>query len=196
MHRNRGVYVGRETPTELWRPIPGCPGYEASNFGRIKSIPRFIPSESHTSNHGGLNLNKTRILKQGWRSRGYLFFVFQLAGHRKIIASHRAVWSAFNDTIPAGLVINHKDLNKKNNTLENLEVCTPRENTDHAIAAGIYGHGRNRGENNPASKLSNADRLMIYVLIRQGIPRKDLVKKFRVSKTTIANICNKKGIYD
>jgi len=48
---------------------------------------------------------------------------------------HRMVWEAFNGPIPGRLEINHKDLNRSNNNLENLELLTHRENVQHAIDA-------------------------------------------------------------
>lgn len=47
---------------------------------------------------------------------------------------HRLVWEAFNGPIPGRLEINHKDLDRSNNKLENLELLTHRENVNHAHA--------------------------------------------------------------
>lgn len=47
---------------------------------------------------------------------------------------HRLVWEAFNGEIPGRLEINHKDLDRANNRLENLELLTHRENVNHAHA--------------------------------------------------------------
>lgn len=48
---------------------------------------------------------------------------------------HRVVWEAFNGPIPERLEINHKDLDRANNRLENLELVTHQQNTRHAIDA-------------------------------------------------------------
>jgi hypothetical protein len=47
---------------------------------------------------------------------------------------HRLVWEAFNGDIPGRLEVNHKDLDRANNRLENLELLTHRENVNHAHA--------------------------------------------------------------
>jgi len=53
---------------------------------------------------------------------------------------HRVVWEAFNGPIPGRLEVNHKDLDRTNNSLENLELLTHRENVNHAHA--IYAKER------------------------------------------------------
>lgn len=48
---------------------------------------------------------------------------------------HRLVWEAFNGPIPGRLEINHKDLDRTNNVLANLELTTHQQNIQHAIDA-------------------------------------------------------------
>ena len=50
-------------------------------------------------------------------------------------AVHRMVWEAFNGPIPGRLEINHKDLDRANNRLDNLELVTHQQNVQHAIDA-------------------------------------------------------------
>ena len=100
---------------EIWKEIPGYEGhYQASNFGRIRSLKR----------------NKVRILKQG-RRRGYYMVQLCLNNVAKNASVHRLVWSAFNGPIPEGLEINHKDEDKANNALLNLELVTPSQNVNY-----------------------------------------------------------------
>jgi hypothetical protein len=49
--------------------------------------------------------------------------------------THRVVWEAFNGRIEGRLEINHKDLDRANNRLDNLEVVTHQQNLQHAIDA-------------------------------------------------------------
>lgn len=53
---------------------------------------------------------------------------------------HRVVWEAFNGPIPGRMEINHKDLNRSNNTLSNLEILSHKDNINHAHA--IYAEQR------------------------------------------------------
>jgi hypothetical protein len=50
-------------------------------------------------------------------------------------AVHRLVWEAFNGPIPGRLEINHKNLDRADNRLENLELVTHQQNVQHAIDA-------------------------------------------------------------
>ena len=59
------------------------------------------------------------------------------------IRFHRLLWETFVGEIPEGLQINHKDLNKENNLLSNLELMSPGENTRHAHKNGIGRDGIN-----------------------------------------------------
>jgi len=51
------------------------------------------------------------------------------------VAVHRAMWEAFVGPIPAGMEINHKNLDRADNRLDNFELLTHRENIQHAIDA-------------------------------------------------------------
>lgn len=98
---------------EIWKPVPGYEGqYQASNFGKIRSFKR----------------NKVRVLKQGKTRNGYYMVNLRRNNVKKYSSVHRLVWSAFNGAIPEGLEINHRDEDKANNALLNLELVTRKEN--------------------------------------------------------------------
>lgn len=61
----------------------------------------------------------------------YVDLVDNAAYSRKRV--HRLVWETFNGPIPGRLEVNHKDLNRANNHLQNLELLTHRENIQHAF---------------------------------------------------------------
>ncbi len=72
-------------------------------------------------------LCKTTVLK------GYEQISFCKDGVYTRRAVHRVVWESFVGPISKGLEINHKDLNRSNNSLDNLELVTHRQNLQHAI---------------------------------------------------------------
>ena len=107
---------------EEWRPIKGYEGlYEVSNMGRVKS----------------LYCGKTRILKQDTNQGGYMVVDLHKnrTSNRKLV--HRLVATAFIRNSNSYKIINHKDGNKKNNTIDNLEWCTWSYNTKHAYHNGL-----------------------------------------------------------
>lgn len=92
-----------------WRDIPSCPWYEASNDWRIRrKAYELVPSD----------MNWYRIVCPWWRDNNYP------------VSVHRLVMEAFE--WESDLVVNHKDWNRANNHLENLEYTTQSENLRHA----------------------------------------------------------------
>lgn len=74
-----------------------------------------------------------RPVKTTPRTDHYLRVLACKEGKYTHIAVHRAVWEAFNGAIPEGLEINHKNLKRDDNRLENLEIVTHAENAKHFI---------------------------------------------------------------
>lgn len=111
---------------EVWRDIPYYENiYQVSNFGRVKSLAR------KTKQNDKRRFIKTKILKQQVNKFGYKVVTLRKDNTRKEYKVHRLVLYGFkglND-----LIVNHKDGNKQNNRLENLEYCTYSENTIHYL---------------------------------------------------------------
>lgn len=79
---------------------------------------------------------------------------------------HQLVYEAFIGLVPKGMQINHKDGIKDNNDLDNLELVTPRQNTQHAYTTGLASGGK--GEDNSMSKVTASDVEQMYQMFRQG----------------------------
>lgn len=109
---------------EIWKDIPGYEGwYKVSNFGRVRSLDRYVNGKSSTK-----QIRKGRILKPCVHSCGYLYLTFSIEKKRKYLFIHRLVYEAFNGPIPEGMQVNHINENKTDNRLENLNLMTPKEN--------------------------------------------------------------------
>lgn len=109
---------------EIWKDIPEYEGlYQASNLGRIRSIRRYGTA-------GG-------ILKGEIDDDGYIRIPLSKNNIHRKFKAHRLVFMAFCPTGDPKLQINHKDGNKKNNKLENLEWCTASYNTIHSYINGL-----------------------------------------------------------
>lgn len=111
---------------EIWKDIPGYEGiYQVSNFGRVKSVERY------SNDNKRKRLLKEKILKQGNHKLGYKNIHLVKDGVEKILSIHRLVALAFipnPDNLP---FINHKDENRSNNYLDNLEWCTQKYNVNY-----------------------------------------------------------------
>ena len=111
---------------EIWKDIPNYEGiYQASNLGRIKSLERFRKGQN-----GSLVTVKEKILKPRLSNKGYYQVALWKNSIPKRCLVHRLVWEAFNGTIPEGLQVNHINEIKTDNRLENLNLMTPKENSN------------------------------------------------------------------
>lgn len=126
---------------EEWRPVIGYEGiYEVSSFGRIKSVERDI-QKGNVVQH-----RREKIKSQRKNADGYVEVKLSKCGVDKIHRVHRIVAESFLGQNDVGEV-NHIDLNRSNNHVENLEWCTHRENISHSAALGRYKN--KNGINNP-----------------------------------------------
>ena len=75
-----------------------------------------------------LKWNKRRILKLNNNCWGYLVFNFYENNKKRQYFVHRFVYECFKGTIPKGMHTDHCDNNKKNNSIKNLQLLSPREN--------------------------------------------------------------------
>ena len=109
---------------EIWKDIKGYEGlYQISNLGQVKSLARPI-------NNFNQCCGKDKILKGGIK-RGYRQVILLKDKKRKYASVHRLVAEAFLPN-PRNLpIINHKDENKLNNKVDNLEWCTVKYNTNY-----------------------------------------------------------------
>lgn len=109
---------------EIWKDIRGYIGlYEASNWGRIRSLDRWIKCSN-----GRLRFFKGGILKLSKTKDGYLKVDLWKNGNVKTFLVHCLVWEAFNGPIPEGMQVNHIDENKLNNRLDNLNLMSHKDN--------------------------------------------------------------------
>lgn len=88
--------------------------YEVSDLGRVRSLNRYV------NYYGGLRLAKGKILKPVSVSGGYLQVYI---GKKNVKLVHRLIAEAFIPNPNNLPCVNHKDENKTNNKLENLEWC-------------------------------------------------------------------------
>ena len=86
----------------------------------------------------GLIFNNHTLSFMGYSTTsGYSALAWRYKGKVYHILQHRLIWMLAHGPIPNGLQINHKNGNKKDNRLYNLEIVTPSENVKHAYNTGL-----------------------------------------------------------
>lgn len=121
---------------EIWKPVKGFEDkYEISNLGKVKN---------KITNH---------IFKNTNQYGNYFSMVLYDGEKRKSVKIHRLVAQAFIPNPNNFKYVNHKDMNKQNNCVNNLEWCTQSYNTRHAISNGANTmSGFNKYNKNKAHK--------------------------------------------
>ena len=112
---------------EIWKDIEGYEGcYQISTMGRIKSIDRYVPRKN-----GKLQHVHGRIMIPFDNGTGYKQVYLCKNGKTKVHYVHRLVALHFIENPNNFLEINHKDEDKTNNCVDNLEWCTREYNINY-----------------------------------------------------------------
>jgi len=157
---------------EIWTPIPCYEGfYDVSNHGRVRS------------NYG----DTATILKCTPDRDGYVRVGLHKYGVPKTFTIHSLVMASFVGPRAGGMETNHKDGNKSNNHITNIEYVTNQENVDHAVMMGLHV----RGEMVGGSKLTESDVLDIWTSLSSE-PRRSIAKRHNVSVRHIGHIATRK----
>ena len=162
---------------EKWKPIKDFEGYySVSNSGNVRRENTKFSSEHILKPYKDYH-NSLRVC---------------LSKNNKVtrIFVHRLVCSAFLPNPENKRTVNHKDGNRLNNNLNNLEWATHSENVTHAY--NVLGVRAVRGNNHYASKLTVKNVLQIRKLRFGGYGYKKLSEKFGISYTHIVDICNRR----
>lgn len=112
---------------EIWKDIPGYEGlYKISNKQRVRSINRDIIYSNGVKHH-----TIGKILKPQKNKQGYLFVILTKNNKPSAKYIHQLMAKVFIPNPNNLLFINHKDENKSNNSIENLEWCTISYNNNY-----------------------------------------------------------------
>lgn len=133
------------------------------------------------------SLKTKKILKVHYGSCGYLN-VFLYDGHnkKKTKKIHRLVCEAFLDNPNNKSQVNHKDCNKHNNKLSNLEWVDQIENMRHAKKNGL--RPNQKGEKNSFAKLKESDIIKIRNLRNGKVSRSDVANMFGICESHVSEI--------
>lgn len=176
------------TLMEEWKPILEYEtSYEVSTLGRVRSLERcsvVLWKERLIVKH-----LKGRLLKDIRGSYGYRMVHLYKSGTREDQVVHLLVATAFLEREQEDSQVNHKDGNKKNNAVSNLEWCTVLENMQHAHRTKLINV---MGENHPRSVLKEPAVLDILRRLRTGETQISIARYHKVSRSTVNQI--KRGV--
>jgi hypothetical protein len=161
---------------ERWLPVVGFEGlYEVSDFGRVRSLDK----EFNTG--FGKVAKKGRIMRLKLEKTGYPRVKLCKNGTSKHCNVHRLVAEAFLPNPENKRTVNHKDSNRANNLLSNLEWATNSENQIHSFQMGRVNEGAPR-------KLTALQEDDVLMLLSMGMKQWKVAEMYGVSQPTISNI--------
>jgi hypothetical protein len=165
---------------EQWVSIKGWGGkYLISNFGRMKSIGGKFKTRCPD---GYITIGSIDTL-------GYRVITMRSPGRVEQKRVHSLVASAFltKPDTENTYWVNHKDGNKLNNNLDNLEWVTPKGNADHAVITGLHDL---KGEKHPMSKLTKENVLEMRRLRKEGFTHEKIASMFGVCRRQAGDVIN------
>ena len=119
---------------EIWKDIPGYEGYyQVSTKGTIRSVDRNIMQMFR--GNVVCRIMKGKMIKSRLSTGGYMMTTLSMNGRHKHYGIHRLVALAFLDNPKKYRAVNHKDENKLNNNVDNLEWCTHSYNNSFGQGA-------------------------------------------------------------
>ena len=169
---------------EIWKDIKGYEGlYQVSNLGNVRSLDH-IRKNGKTDNHKCLT--KGRLLKLAvQKESGYLFCVLSKNGNTKGYRVHRLVAETFIPNPNNYKCVNHKDENKSNNKLENLEWCTHKYNNNYGTKPIRIAKGNSK-------KVNQYDLKGNFIKQWESLIEAERYLKIKKASSTIGACCMKK----
>ena len=174
---------------EIFKTIPSFTDYEVSNFGRVKTKSRQIRYVHAKTKKELFRQSNYRFLKEHFNVNGYKFCQLYLNKKMYNKTIHTLVAETFLVKEIHHECVNHKDGNKHNNCVENLEWCTNEYNHEHATKNGL----KSKGSNVSTSKLNENSVHAIKYFLNKGLTHQEISIAFNISRPTITLISQGKN---
>jgi hypothetical protein len=161
--------------------------YEVFSDGSIFNRERYVNGKNNSK-----RLIKRRKLNGCIDpSTGYRYIHAKVSGRKTKIYIHRLVAEAFIPNPENKPEVNHKDGDKTNSHVDNLEWCTSKENTQHAYKIGLM--NAPKGEASGAAKLTRKEVISIRERHKNGDPTRALSDFYGVTMAQILYIVKRKA---
>ena len=132
-----------------------------------------------------------RWMKPTVRTNGYCYVSVLFAGRNRSLTLSRVIWEYVHGPIPDLLEVNHKDGNKLDNGIANLELLTTQGNQLHALATGLYVPRRGSAKGRRAS-ITEAQAAEILDLCRQRVSQYEIARRYGISQAAVSHINQRK----
>lgn len=170
---------------ENFKTIQSFPDYEVSNMGRVRTKARLIRYVHAVTKNEHFRNSENKFLKIQFNNRtGYKFVQLYLNKKMHNVTIHRLVAETFIENTENLSTVNHKDGNKHNNTVDNLEWCSNEYNHKHATETGLKSKGSQIG----TSKLNENCVHAIKYFLKQGYSHSQLSEIFLISRASVSLI--------
>lgn len=176
---------------EFWKPVKNFEGlYEISNLGNVKTLKRTWRVLNYQSKKYQTMYNKEKLMNCVISKTGYKQVVLMKNNKKTFKLIHRLVAEAFINNTENKPCVNHKDGNKLNNNVNNLEWCTYKENNIHAWKNGLpksYLKGKYGKEHNKSKKINQYDSDGNFIKTWDCIS--DVTRQLKIDSGRITKCC-------
>ena len=164
---------------EIWKDIDGYEGqYQISSYGRCRSCDRYVFRKNRWGGTASY-FYKSTVMKLSKNNRGYIRVRLSRDNNAKTYLIHRLVAQTFIPNPNNYSQVNHKDENKTNNNVKNLEWCTNKYNLN-------YGTRNKRAAKTMGKKVVCVATGEIFNGIREAS------RKYNIDRSDISKCCQGK----
>lgn len=178
---------------EEWREVPGWDGrYSVSNLGRVRT--NYVDYNNHT----GILVRKKveNIRVPTVHPKGYFYISLSAPKKRWFVGVHKLIALAFIANPNNYTIINHKNGQKTDNRIENLEWCSHKQNMHHAWRTGLMKNARLTGVKHHRARLCDDDIRFIRKLITDFsdiAKKREIATLYHISIYTINDILKRRS---